>query len=138
MYEVICPAEGRRLLIIQRRFVARPSNRDSNPRGGFQMKRTALFVFAVLVFGSLSFAGSKTFSGVVGDSHCGIKHSTPGNSDCIEHCVSGGAKYVLISDDGNVYLLNAQDHFKGLGGKRVTVKGTLDGSTIAVKNVAQK
>ena len=33
------------------------------------MKKVVLLAFAVLVFGSLSFAGSKTITGVVSDSH---------------------------------------------------------------------
>ena len=101
------------------------------------MKRIALLTFAVLVFGSLSFAGSKTVTGVVSDSHCGAKHSTAGNADCIEHCVSGGATYILVSN-GKVYQLDAQDKFKGLGGKEVTVTGKVKGDSIAVKSVAEK
>jgi hypothetical protein len=102
------------------------------------MKKIGLLVFAVLVFASLSFAGTKTFVGVVSDTHCGIKHAAAGNGDCVDHCVAGGSKYVLVAEDGTVYLLDAQDQFKGLGGKNVTVKGSLDGSTITVKTVAQK
>jgi hypothetical protein len=101
------------------------------------MRKIALLAFAVLVFGRLSLAGGKTFTGVVSDTHCGIKHSTPGNADCVEHCVSGGAKYVLVSSDGNVYLLDAQDKFKGLGGKSVKVKGSLQGHTIKVETVSE-
>ena len=101
------------------------------------MKKIALLAFAVLVFGSLSFAGSKTITGVVSDSHCGAKHSTAGNAECVEHCVSGGATYVLVSN-GKVYQLDAQDKFKGLGGKEVTVTGKLKGDSIKVTNVAEK
>ena len=101
------------------------------------MKKIALLVFAVLVFGSLSFAGGKTITGVVSDSHCGAKHSTAGNAECIEHCVSGGATYILVSN-GKVYQLDAQDKFKGLGGKEVTVTGKLKGDSITVTSVAEK
>ncbi len=101
------------------------------------MKKIVLLTFAVLVFGSLSFAGSKTITGVVSDSHCGAKHSAAGNADCIEHCVAGGASYILVSD-GKIYQLDAQDKFKGLGGKEVTVTGKFKGDTITVKSVAEK
>lgn len=101
------------------------------------MKKIALLTFAVLMFASLSFAGSKTVSGVVSDSHCGAKHSTAGNADCIEHCVSGGASYILVSD-GKIYQLDGQDKFKGLGGKQVTVTGKFKGDTITVKSVTEK
>lgn len=101
------------------------------------MKRIALLVFAVLVFGSLSFAGNKTITGTVSDSHCGAKHAAPGSSECVEHCVSGGATYVLVSK-GKVYQLDAQDKFKGLGGKAVSVTGTVNGDSIAVASVTEK
>ncbi len=101
------------------------------------MKRILLLVFAVLVFGSLSFAGSKTLTGVVSDSHCGLKHDAAGSGGCVEHCVSGGATYVLVSD-GKVYQLSAQDKFKGLGGKSVTVTGDVEGDSITVASVAEK
>jgi hypothetical protein len=101
------------------------------------MKKILLLTFAVLVFGSLSFAGTKTITGVVSDSHCGLKHSAVGNEGCIEHCVAGGASYVLVSD-GKVYQLDSQDKFKSLGGKNVEVKGKLKGDSIQVKSVAEK
>jgi len=101
------------------------------------MKKIALLAFAFLVFGSLSFAGSKSFIGTVSDSHCGLKHAAAGGGECVEHCVSGGATYVLVSN-GKVYQLDAQDKFKGLGGKSVVVKGTATGDSLAVKSVAEK
>ena len=109
----------------------------NHPEGGFQMKRVVALTFAVLVLGSLSFAGSKSITGVVSDSHCGAKHSTPGNAECVEHCVSGGATYVLVAN-GKVYQLDSQDKFKGLGGKSVTVTGKVKGDNIAVSSVAEK
>ena len=101
------------------------------------MKKMVLLVFAVLLFGSLSFAGSQTITGVVSDSQCGAKHSTPGNAGCVEHCVSSGAAYVLVAN-GKVYQLDAQGKFKGLGGQEVTVKGKVTGDSIKVKSVAAK
>ncbi|MFZ0962413.1 MAG: hypothetical protein WAO35_16060 [Terriglobia bacterium] len=103
------------------------------------MKKMALLVFAVLVFGSLAWAGSKTFTGTVSDSHCGMQHATPSDAaaQCVEKCVSGGAKYVLVSK-GKIFQLDAQDKFKGLGGKSVTVTGTVKGDNITVASVAEK
>ena len=101
------------------------------------MKKVLLLVFAVLVFGGLSFAADKTVTGVVSDSHCGVKHAAAGSGECVEHCVKGGAAYVLISD-GKVYQLDAQDKFKGLGGKSVTVTGAVEGDSITVASVAEK
>ena len=103
------------------------------------MKKFALLVFALLVFGALSFAADKTFTGVVSDSHCGAKHAaaSDGAAQCVEHCVSGGAKYILVSK-GKVYQVDDQDKFKGLGGKNVTVTGSLNDDTITVTSVAEK
>jgi hypothetical protein len=53
----------------------------------------------------------------------------------VEKCVSGGAKYVLVSR-GKVYQLDDQDKFKGLGGKSVKVTGSLTDSTITVTDVS--
>ena len=101
------------------------------------MKKIALLTFAFLVFGSLSIAAAKDVTGVVSDSKCGLKHASAGPGGCIEHCVSSGASYVLVSK-GKVYQLDSQDKFKGLGGKEVTVSGKLKGDSIAVKSVAEK
>jgi len=103
------------------------------------MKKVALLAFTFLVFGSLSLAGAKTITGVVSDSHCGAKHATAseGAAHCVEHCVSGGASYVVVSN-GKVYQVDAQDKFKGLGGKSVSVTGTVKGNSITVTDVAEK
>jgi hypothetical protein len=100
------------------------------------MKKILLLTFAVLVFGSLSFAANKTFTGTVSDSHCAAKHSTPSDAaaQCVEKCVSGGASYVLVSK-GKVYQLDPQDQLKGMGGKSVTVTGSVKGDTITVASV---
>ena len=102
------------------------------------MKKIVLLAFAVLVFGSLCFAEDKSISGTVSDAHCGAKHATASDAAvaCVEKCVSGGASYVLISN-GKVYQLDAQDKFKGLGGKSVTVKGTATDDSITVTSVAE-
>jgi len=102
------------------------------------MKKLALLVFAFLVFGSLSLAADVTIKGTVSDSHCGVKHDSASDQamHCVEHCVSGGATYVLVSD-GKVYKLDAQDKFKGMGGKNVTVTGTVNGDSITVTSVAE-
>jgi hypothetical protein len=103
------------------------------------MKKLGLLVFAFLVFGSLSLAAAKTITGVVSDSHCGVKHATASDqaAHCVEHCVSsGGSTYVLVSG-GKVYQLDAQDKFKGLGGKNVKVKGSVKGDSITVASVAE-
>jgi hypothetical protein len=101
------------------------------------MKKLTMLMFAFLVFGSLSLASAKTISGVISDSKCAAKHGAPSDGKCVEHCVGGGASYVLVSN-GKVYQLDSQDKFKGLGGKSVSVKGSVTGDSIAVKRVTEK
>jgi len=103
------------------------------------MKKMLLCATAVLVLGSLAWAKGKTFTGVVSDEHCGAMHATASAEaqQCVEKCVSGGSKYVLVSN-GKVYKLDAQDKFKGMGGKEVTVTGTAKGNSITVSDVAEK
>lgn len=102
------------------------------------MKKIVLLAFSLLVFGCLSWAADKSFSGVISDSHCGAKHAAASAdaASCVEKCVAGGAKYVLVSH-GKVYQLDAQDKFQGMGGKQVKVTGTLNGDTLTVSSVAE-
>ena len=100
-------------------------------------KRMVIFCAAMLVCCGISLAADSSVKGVVSDSMCGVKHGTAGADSvkCVEGCLAHGAKYVLVSD-GKVYQLDAQDKFKGLGGKAVTVKGKLDGDAITVSSVS--
>jgi hypothetical protein len=117
--------------------LTKPADKKNHPRGGVHMKKLVLLAFAFLVFGSLSFGADKIVVGVVSDSHCGMKHAEAGNEHCVEHCVSGGASYVLVSE-GKVYQLDAQDKFKGLGGKSVRVTGDVKDDNIRVRGVEEK
>jgi hypothetical protein len=101
------------------------------------IKRISMVVLTLVVFGCLAWAQNKTFTGTVSDDHCGAKHAKAGEAaeGCVEKCVSGGAKYILVSH-GKVYQVDDQDKFKGLGGKSVKVTGSLSGETITVAEVS--
>src|SRR5580698_2067583 len=98
------------------------------------LKRLAMAMFALVAFGCLAWA-AQTWTGTVSDDKCdATKHDTA----CIEKCVAAGAKYVLVSK-GKVYSLDAQDKFRGMGGKRVRVTGTLTGTDeITVESVSAR
>ena len=50
--------------------------------------------------------------------------------------MANGSKYALYSPaDNKVYVLNPQEKMAELAGKRVNVKGTLDGNVITVANI---
>src|SRR5208282_1430275 len=94
-------------------------------------KRFAMLMLAMLAFGCLAWAAHTSWTGTVSDDKCGVtKHDTA----CIEKCVAPGGKYILVSK-GKVYSLDPQDKFKGMGGKRVKVTGTLTGDAISVTSV---
>jgi hypothetical protein len=101
------------------------------------IKRITTVVLTLFAFGCLSWAADRTFTGTVSDEHCGAKHAkaSAAAESCVEKCVSGGAKYVLVSH-GKVYQVDDQDKFKGLGGKAVKVTGSLSDSTITVAEVS--
>ncbi len=101
-------------------------------------KKRGIMIFAMLVFGALAFAGSKTWTGTVSDSNCGTRHSQPSAAaaTCVENCVHGGASYVLVSQ-GRIYQLAPQDKFKDLGGTEVKVTGELKGGTIEAATVSK-
>lgn len=98
------------------------------------MKKLVLVAGAFLALCTFVWAAEMTMTGTVSDSHCGAKHSAPGATDCVNNCVKGGAKYVLVSD-GKVYALDAQDKFTEFAGKSVKVTGDCDGTSIKVKSV---
>ena len=101
------------------------------------IKRITMVVLTLFAFGCLSWAANRTWTGTVSDEHCGAKHAKASAEaeTCVEKCVSGGAKYVLVSK-GKVYQVDDQDKFKGLGGKAVRVTGTVSDSTITVAQVS--
>ena len=101
------------------------------------IKRITMVGLTLFAFGCLSWAASKSWTGTVSDEHCGAKHAkaSADAESCVEKCVSGGAKYVLVSK-GKVYQVDDQDKFKGLGGKSVKVSGSLSGDTITVSDVS--
>jgi hypothetical protein len=101
------------------------------------IKRITMVVLTLFAFGCLSWAQNRTWTGTVSDSHCGVKHAkaSAAAESCVEKCVSGGAKYVLVSK-GKIYQVDNQDKFKGLGGKSVKVTGSLSDDTITVAEVS--
>jgi hypothetical protein len=81
--------------------------------------------------------GPQSFSGVISDSHCNGRHLMKDKSpeECVRFCVTQGAKYVLVNGE-NIYALEGKpSEFTSLSGERVTVNGTLDGTTIKVNSV---
>lgn len=101
------------------------------------MVKKMLLLGATLVLASgLAWASPDSWTGVVSDSHCGLKHSkaSAAAAKCVEKCVAGGGKYVFVSD-GKLYQVEPQEKFKDMGGKDVKVTGTMDGDKITAESV---
>ena len=101
------------------------------------MKKLAMLFTALLLFGCMAFAASKSWVGTVSDSNCGAKHATASDqaAACVAKCVSGGGKYVLVSK-GKVYQVEPQDKFSDFAGKSVKVAGAMKGDTITASSVS--
>ncbi len=97
-------------------------------------KKVVMSVLALLVLSCLAWGAEKTWTGVISDSNCGLKHSTASDAAaaCVTKCVEGGGKYVLVSG-GKVYQLDPQSKVaSNLAGRAVKVTGSLSGETITV------
>ncbi len=99
-------------------------------------KKLLMLALTLAVSGSMALASAKSWTGVVSDEHCAAKHSKASDeaAACVAKCVSGGAKYVLVSH-GKVYSVEPQDKFADFAGKEVTVAGTMKGTAITATSV---
>ncbi len=101
------------------------------------IKRITMIGLALVAFCCMAWSADKSWTGVVSDSHCGVKHAQAGDAAtaCVKKCVDGGAKYALVSK-GKVYQLEPQDKFADHAGHQVKVTGTMTGDTITASDVA--
>jgi hypothetical protein len=103
------------------------------------MKKLALFAAAILFTAApLVSAAEKTWTGTLGDDKCAMKHDKASDADaeCVKKCVTGGAKYVFMSE-GKTYKIANQD-FKDLkahGGHKVALTGEMKDDTITVSKI---
>jgi hypothetical protein len=98
------------------------------------MKKT---IAMILASAAMSFAAS-SFTGTVTDSMCGNDHKSMNmgaDEKCVTECVKMGSKYALY-DGKNTYTLSDQKAAAKFAAKKVTVTGTLNGSTIQVTSIA--
>ena len=67
-----------------------------------------------------------------------MKHDKASDADaeCVKKCVTGGAKYVFMSD-GKTYKIANQDFedLKAHGGHKVALTGEMKGDTITVSKI---
>lgn len=107
------------------------------------LRRSILVVGLMFLFGLIGgyeawAAGKQTLTGEVGDAMCGAKHMEGAPAECTRTCVSHGSKYALVVGD-KIYVLNTSDKtvlalLDQQAGKKATVTGTVNGTTIDVSN----
>ena len=80
-------------------------------------------------------AFAEEWTGMIGDSKCGAKHSEASpDAKCVETCVKGGAAPVFIVGD-KVYNIDNPKKVMAHLGHKVTINGKLDGDTVKVDTV---
>lgn len=95
--------------------------------------------FAVLALGAASLMAQapQTLTGTVTDSMCGAHHmmkdKTP--AECTRECVKQGSDYALASGEKVYALKGDKAQFDKFAGQKVIIKGTTDGTTIAVGSI---
>jgi hypothetical protein len=77
------------------------------------------------------------FTGYIVDKACSTNKAMLGNEDCAKRCLGRGDAAVLATDDGKVLAIANQDKVKAFPGKKVTVAGKLDGTTLTVDTVKE-
>lgn len=81
---------------------------------------------------------SQELTGVISNTHCGLKHSSAnaGDAGCVNMCVKGNnASYALVST-GKLYTLEGNaEEFAKFAGQRVKVSGQLMSTTMKVEAV---
>lgn len=100
-----------------------------------RVSRWVLVLFAAAAVPALAAQTKGEWTGYLTDTHCGKKMASKEHSEeCIEKCVKSGSKVHIVNQaDEKMYELDDADKVKGLGGKRITVKGTLDTEKNTIK-----
>jgi hypothetical protein len=74
-------------------------------------------------------------TGYIIDKNCSTSKDMMGDEACAKRCIGRGTPAVLATEDGKVYAISNQDKVKEMAGKKVTVSGKMDGSTITVEKI---
>jgi hypothetical protein len=110
-------------------------------------RATHVIALAILATFSLSpwlGAAEEVWTGEISDSACGARHESgtenvppPPAKECVENCVKGGSKYVLVVSDGRVLQIANQDApgLASLAGTPVKVTGELKSNAVTIAKV---
>jgi hypothetical protein len=104
----------------------------------------ALAVFVTFSVNPILRAAEEVWAGEISDSACGARHESgtenvppPPAKECVENCVKGGSKYVLVVSDGRVLQIANQDApgLASLAGTPVKVTGELKNNAVTISKV---
>jgi hypothetical protein len=95
------------------------------------MKKLGLLfsLVSIVVFG-------ESLKGTISDSKCGTAHADASEKSkaCVEKCIKGGQKAVLVSE-GKVYQLENPEKVSSFLGQKVQLSGKVTGDSIKVSKV---
>ncbi len=95
------------------------------------------YFFAVVFafFATITLASDKgTWTGFITDDHCGVKSANESHAECAKKCVAGGKQAVLVVGD-KMYKISDPQKVADFVGKKVIIKGELNGDAIDVQKV---
>jgi hypothetical protein len=93
-------------------------------------------VFAFSLLAVSAFAAE--IKGTISDAKCGAGHAA-GDAKaqkCVNACVKGGQKAVLVTSDGKILQIADQEKVAAHLGHKVTITGKVDGETVSVDKVS--
>ncbi len=94
-------------------------------------------LFAAVAVRVQAAGAATTLTGVVSDAMCGAHHMAKNKSaaECTRGCVKRGEKYALVVNK-KVYTLQGHEaDLDKYAAQKVTVKGSVTGSTVTVESV---
>ncbi len=111
------------------------------------MKRFLSVIALALVSATALGAAEEVWTGEISDSACGVRHESgtenvppPPAKECVEACVKGGSKYVIVVSDGRVLQIANQDAagLASLAGAPVKVTGEMKNNAVTVSKIEKR
>jgi hypothetical protein len=77
-----------------------------------------------------------TWTGFIGDAHCGAKGNNAAHADCAKKCVKEGYAPVFVVGE-RVYAISDPKKVSKFIGDKVTITGTITGDTIEIEKISK-
>jgi hypothetical protein len=83
------------------------------------------------------FAADKgTWTGYIGDAHCGAAGNNDGHAACAKKCIKEGYAPVFVVGD-KVYTINDPKKVSKFIGDKVTITGTIEGDKLDIEKISK-